>query len=276
MPLTSNNYYNPFTEPFLGSFVHSSSFLTNDSRMILEDIDLYHQPVPGPIVAGLFSAGMVLILIVGLYLHLEILFMLKKEDSILKSITKTFVYAQMMLWSICILLINLTNFVHTLPSMVTNFVCPLIRFLMYLCVNLVTFHSFVSATMRYFFIVHTEKVNSYGKEKVKTIFHVLSILIPLTITIWKAMDGVELDAMSFINKCYGTHHKVFLIETSTLNVFKRNFCEMENYEELEGYDLLIALGKQIFCMASMATMLIMGSNISEGFIYYKLFSHMNR
>ena len=276
MPLTRNNYYNPFTDSFLGAFAQSSSILPNDTSLNLENIDLYYQPVPRPDVAAVFSAIMVIILIFGLYLHLEILFMLKKEDSILNNITKTFVCAQMILWPVIIIIINLTNFVHTLPPMMTNFVCPLIWFLVYFCVNLVSFHSFVSATLRYFYIVHTNKVNSFGKEKVKKIFHAISMMIPLMITIWKAMDGVELDAMSFINKCYGKHHRVFLIETSTLNVFKRNFCEIENYAELEGYDIPIALGKQIFCVASMTTMLIMGSNLSEGFIYYKLFSHMNR
>ena len=105
---------------------------------------------------------------------------------------------------------------------------------------------------------------------------VLSILIPFVVTIWKVIDGSEVDAMSFINKCYGRQHKVFLIETSTVNVFKKSFCEVEGYEELEGVNKIISLGKQIICAASTITMLAMGSNLTEGFIYYKLFSHMNK
>ena len=97
---------------------------------------------------------------------------------------------------------------------------------------MVSFHSCLSATMRYYFIVHTEKVNSFGKERVKNIFLVLSILIPLVVTIWKAIDGSEVDAMSFINKCYSRQHKVFLIETLTVNVFKKSFCEVEGYDKL--------------------------------------------
>ena len=276
MPLNRNNYYNPFTDSFLGAFVPISSLLTNASTIILEDVDLYYQPVPNPILAGIFSAIVVIILIFGLYLHLEVLLMLKKEGGILKNITKIFIFAQITLWTVNSISVIITNFVHTFPPMIVNWICPLIWILIYFSMNLVTFHSFVSATMRYLYIVHTKKVDSFGKERMKKLFLVISVLIPLVVTIWKAMDGSELDSLSYINKCYGKHHKVFLIETSTANVFKKNFCEVANYSKLKGYEQLKALGQQIFCVASTTTMLIMGSNITEGFIYYKLFSYMNR
>ena len=276
MPLTKNNYYNPFAESFLGFLTKNPPMLLNDSQTILEDVDLYYQPVPHPIVAGIFSGIMVIMLILGMYLHLEVFIMVRKEDSILREVTKTYVFAQMTLGPVAIFTICITNFVHTFPPIMAKCICPLIWFSIYFCVNLISFHSVISATMRYLFIVHTESVNSYGKEKMKKIFYVISILMPLLVTFWKAIDGSELDSMSFINKCYGRHHKTFLFETSAANVFKKNFCEVTNYAELEIYDQFIALGKQIFCMASTATMVIMGFNVTECFIYYKLFSHMNR
>ena len=142
--------------------------------------------------------------------------------------------------------------------------------------NTIVFYSFIGAVMRYFFIVHTEKVNSYGKEKVKMIFLVLSILIPLTLRIWRVTDAAHLDALSYINRCYGRHHDSFLVETSTLNVLKKSFCQVANYENLKGNDKLMAIGRQIFCVGSTILSLVMGSNLTEGFIYYKLFSFMNK
>ena len=276
MLLTRYNLYHPYTGSFLGANAENSSTSSTDTNIFIDDIHLYHQPVPSPMVASLFLVVNVVIFIVGTYLHLNVLKRLRKEDSILKDITKTFVYANMTLWTDVVIILNVTNFIHTLPEMITSYLCPIFRFTLYLCVNLVTFHSFVSAIMRYFFIVHTNKVDGYGKEKVKTVFYWLSIFIPLIITVWKLVDGSEVDSMSFINKCYGHHHKVFLIETSSLNIFKKNFCGVENYAELVGYDKLVAIGKQLFCVASMITMIIMGSNMTEGFIYYKLFSYLNR
>ena len=275
MPLTRDNYYHPFTEEFLGAFSSNSS-IKDDDWMILEDIDLYNQPIPSPVIAGVFAVVTVMILILGSHLHLEIHLRLRKDESILKGITKTFVFANSTLFPVMIILLNVTNFIHTLPPIITNYICPVVRFTLYFTCNMVSFHSFLSATMRYYFIVHTEKVNIFGKEKVKSIFCVLSILIPFVVTIWKVIDGSEVDAMSFINKCYGRQHKVFLIETSTVNVFKKSFCEVEGYEELEGFNNIISFGKQIICAASTITMLVMGSNLTEGFIYYKLFSHMNK
>ena len=276
MVLTRCNRYNPYTRSFLGAYLDNSSISSNDAKIFLDDIDLYHQPVPSPMVASVSSIVNVAMFIAGTYLHLKVLKQLRKEDGILKSITKTFVYANITLWTDSIILSTVTNFIHTLPAMITDYLCPVFRFTLYLCVNLVFFHSFVSATMRYVFIVHTNKVDQYGQEKVKTIFHALSIFIPLMIAVWKLVDGSEVDSMSFINKCYGHHHKVFLIETSTINVFKKNFCGVENYADLVGYNKLVAIAKQIFCVASTITMIIMGSNMTEGFIYYKLFSYLNR
>ena len=143
--------------------------------------------------------------------------LVRKEDSILKRMTKTFVCANLTLWSAVIILINMMNFVHSLPPNFTDYICPVFQFTIYFSVNLVTFHSFVSASMRYLFIVHTDKVNEYGKERVKTIFHALSIVIPLIVTLWKVFDGSEVDSMSFINKCYGHHHRVFLIENKVVD-----------------------------------------------------------
>ena len=276
MPLSRHNYYNPFLGTFLGAFSNNESLSSTDNKIFLNDIDLYYQPVPSPLVAFFFSVVSAIMLIFGVYLHLEVLMGLKREDSILKQITKTFVYANMTLLTTAIICINVVNFIHSLSLEFTDYICPVLRFLLYLGVNFVSFYSFVSASMRYLFIVHTDEVDKYGKERVKTIFYALSILIPLMVTIWKVLDGSEVDAMSFINKCYGQHHKVFLIETSTVNVFKKSFCQVPNYGNQVGYDKLVAFCKQTFCMASTITMLIMGSNITEGLIYYKLFAHMNK
>ena len=276
MPLNSNHYYNPFTKSFLGAAMKDPISTSNATIMIFEEVDLYYQPVPNPFVAGPFSIIMVLILIIGWYLHLEVYLMVKKEDSILKNVSKAYVFAQMIFGPTAIISICFTNFVHNLPPATSKVICPVAWFLFYFCWNMISFHSFVSATMRYFFIVHTNKVKLYGKQNVKNAFFIASILIPMLITIWKAIDGSELDFMSFFNKCYGKHHKLFLVEISTAKVFKKNFCHVTNFIELEGFEKVTALGKQVFCIASTTTILIMGSNISEFFIYYKLFRYMDR
>ena len=227
-----NHFYNPFNSGFLGVFVPNSSYTANDSYISFEDIDLNYQPVPPPLASGIHAVLSVITLILGSYIHVRVMFCLKKDDSILKGITQVFVVTNLTLLILAISTSCTTNLVHTFPTIAVDYICPTIWFLNLQCINLITFYSFICALMRYFFIVHTEKVNSYGKEKVKTIFLVLSILIPLILTIWKAIDSGHLDALSYINRCYGRHHDYFLVETSRISVLKKSFCQVPNYSEL--------------------------------------------
>ena len=276
--ITRNNLYNPFTSPFLGVLVDDdSNSIALERDMLLEDIDLYFQPVPDPVTASIFLAIMIILIVIGVYLHIKVLKILKKENSLMKNLTRNFMISQLISWPLMAFLISITNFFHSFPSEISQWICPITWFLLYFCLNLMTMHSFFSALIRYFFIVHNERVQSWGKEKAKKLFEILSIMMPFLVTLWKANDGSELDTFSPFNKCYGKHHKTFLVETSTLNVLKKNFCEIPDYHEMKDYgEVIVAFSKNVICLTSTATMLIMGSNLSEGIIYYLLFSHMGR
>ena len=276
MLVAHNHLYHPFKEPFLGFAIDTQEQLLGRNTSILHDIDLYYQPVQDPGISFIFVLIMSLILLVGIYLHIKIFVGLKKENSIQQNVTMIFVVAQMIMWPVLVSLITLTNFIHPLNELIGQWICTTTWFLSYYLCNVISSHSFLVALMRYFFIVHSKKVQSWGKEKFKRLFLFLTVFIPLLITVCKASDGSELDAMSFFNKCYGKHHEVFLLETSTINIFKKTFCEMEKYNDGDLYSYFIALVKQFWCATSLVTMLIVGSNLSEALIYYRLFSHMNR
>ena len=273
-----NHFYNPFLDSFLGIWVPTKSDDRNfESGMILKDIDLYFQPVPDPITATIFLVIMMTLNCIGSYITIKVLSSLKNEESLLKNMTQNFMISQLILWPLILCVVSITNFTHSFPSEIVQWICPIAWFVIYLCLNLTISHSCFTAIMRYFFIVHNERVKVIGKKKVKKYFDVLSILVPLLLTLWKANDGSELDALSMFNKCYGKHHQTFLVETSTLNVFKKNFCNMPNYRNMNGYvEVIVAITKNILCLTSTCTILLFGSNLTEGIIYYLLFSHMNK
>ena len=276
MPLTQNNLYHPFRQSFLGFGIKHTGALVDANGSIVYDINLYYQPVHDPLISSFFAFVMALILFIGEYLHIKILLGLKKDTSILRNITIVFVSAQMILWPVHTLLITLTNFIHPLNEVFGQWICTTTWFMSYYLGNVIFSYSFNAALIRYIFIVHTKKAQSWGKEKVKRLFLFLSMVIPLLVTLFKASDGAELDALSFFNKCYGKHHNVFLVETSMLNIFKKSFCEMQSYDKGDVYGYFIALLKTILCTAGMTTMIIMGSNLFEALIYYRLFSYINR
>ena len=273
---TSKNIYHPFRDSLLGFFENENIASGNGTGFALEDISLYYQPVPDPRIATLFSFIWLALFFVGEYLYIKVLIMIRKEKGILEKISTLFVTAIMILTPVVMILTITTNFVHPLNELLGQWFCTTARFIIYFLTNVVLCHSFVVAVTRYCFIVHTSKVESYGKEKVQKLCLCLGIIVPLCITLWKITDGAELDSLSFINKCNGKHHESFLIETSTLNVFKKSFCGLGSYDERNAYSRLTAILKQLFCLASSALIMLMGSNITEGIIYYRLFSYMNR
>ena len=276
MILTRKNFYHPFNGSFLGIFQNETFSSENISGRYIEDINLYHQPVISPFIAGVFAIIMLIMCILGMYLHFKLFKILKTENSVLRDLTIIFVLAQIILWPLMILVITTTNFVYPLNKIVGQWFCTIPRFLIYFLVNIISSHSLMAALTRYLFIVHSAKVKVYGKERVIRLFLFLSISIPLIVTIWKVNDGSRLDVMSFVNNCNGKHHEVFLFETSTLNVLKKNFCGLGGNTDGDIYDQAIMLFKQLSCIGSMGSMLIMGSNVIEGIIYYRLFSYMNR
>jgi hypothetical protein len=136
--------------------------------------------------------------------------------------------------------------------------------------------SFIIAMMRYWFIVHEEKVQKYGKEKTKRIFAFLSVFIPLFLVIWGTAENTELDPLIFVNRCYGRDHKVFLINISPLEVFNPYYCKFGNYSDEGMYGIILEMFKRATCIFKTILMLLMACNLTEGIIYYKIFSHIKR
>ena len=130
--------------------------------------------------------------------------------------------------------------------------------------------------MRYLFIVHIEKVKFYGKKNVRKFFLVMSILVPFLLNVWRTVDSPAKDPMSFINKCTGDYHRVFLIESSSSHMNGKGFCPTMQYDEGDIYGKFIAVVGKISCFSRVLIALIMGFNFTEGFLYFKIFSHMMR
>ena len=201
---------------------------------------------------------------------------MKRENGVTKEITQLLVYVQLFFWPFWIVFADFTAFIYPMKDVVGEWYCYLGSFLFYFLGNIIISHSFISAFTRYFFILHQDKVNLYGKQEVKRFFLLLSVLIPLFVALWESLKGSELDSMSFINKCHGKYHNVFLIDSSTINTAKRNFCAFEFNHSGGTWSKILAQIRQILCISNQLIQLILGLNVVEGFLYYKILSHINR
>ena len=283
MVLEQKYLYHPFLQRSLGIFLKESATADELIGGSIENIDLYQQPVQEPFIATLFLGIKLCLLIVGEYLLIKVYRLMKEENGITKQITQLLVYVQFFFWPIWIVFAYSTAFIYPMKDVVGEWYCYLGSFLFYFLGNIIISHSFISAFARYFFILHQDKVNLYGRQEVKRFFLLLSVLLPLLMALRESLIGSELDSMSFINKCHGKYHNVFLIDSSTVDAAKRNFCAFEFNHSGGTWSKILAQIRQILCFANMGIQLsvfifqlILGLNVVEGFLYYKILSHINR
>ena len=271
MIVDKHNLYNPFPNTSFGFFVNTSSTGENN---IVDEIDLYYQPLLDPLLAIGFFLVKLFVILVGEIIGIRFLKTMKKENGLLKDITLLFVTWQMACHPI-LAFFDLTNsLVYPAAEVIGSWFCTLGWFVWGYGVRLALYNSFITALMRYLFVVHEDRVAAFGKEKLKKIFWYVSQLLPLFHILLKIAEGNS--TLSFINKCYGYDHKIFLSESTTLNVLKNKFWKAEESTINQALDVVLYVTMKIIKLVESIIFLIMGFNLSEIFIYIKIFSHLNR
>ena len=273
----NRHFYHPYSDEYFGFYsVHKHDYELHSLGFVLEDIDLYHQPLPEPIVASLFHIIRLILLMIGWVIYIKVWKMLDRENGLVKDVTKNYIIALMIGGTTFTIFSASTDFIHPINEIIGQWYCDLGWFVLYTSWFAMTFHSLIVSVMRYLFIIKEKKVETYGKEKVQNIFHFLSFFLPLLFMMWGIADKSEVDALSFFNKCNGNHHKVFLFDTSTLNVAKRNFCEHVEYDDEGSFGRIIAACRRYACIIRTLLILFMAFNFAEIFIYFKILTHMYR
>ena len=277
-PDGKHNFYHPFKNTSIRVTIEENAINKHQNGYIIGEIDLYYQPVQNPAIGITFFLIKLPILILGIFLNIKVLSLIKRETSVVNDVTKVATYAQMIFWSTFVFFTTVTDFVHPLNEILGQWVCEFGWFITYFFTSIFTLHSFLVALMRYCFIVHNDKFEKgFRKQKTERVFLFLSLFIPLLMVIWGAISRSELDILSYINKCNGKHHNVFLIETSTVDVLKRNFCEFDSYDSPNfPFGQIIDAIKRVSCIARTTVLVLMVLNFTEIVIYYKIFSHMIR
>ena len=270
---TKTQYYHPFEESSLSFSLKEGTISRNMTSCVVEAIDLYYQPLEKPWIATLFAFARIVIVILGESVNIKIWKMIKKETGILSDVTKLFVCTQMVYLPYLVFFIISTDFIHPLYGVIGQWYCTCGWVVFLFGGMIISSHSFVVAFMRYFFIIHETRAKAFGKEKAQNLFFYLSILIPFIFVVTGAIEGTELTWMSFINKCYGKHHKVFLNE---LSGFKQKLLKLGPEESKDHYSIILAILWRVFKTFRTTILLLMGFNTAEGILYYKILSHLNR
>ena len=276
MSLKDYHFYHPFKNSTFGFLSESQTYLANNvTGNLIEHIDMYYQPLENPFIAVSFSSLKLIFILIGELINIKLLMVIRKEaKSILTDVTKLFVICQMIYHPILECILVTTNLIHPVDEIFGEWFCTLAWFSVNFFVRVALYNSFIVAVMRYIFIIHEARVAAYGKENIKRLFLYLTIGIPLLHMALKLPESSSM--FSFIKKCYGEDHKVFLAKTSTLNVLNSNFWKLKSYSIYQFDDLFIDIGKKICKIVDTLLLLIMGFNITEGALYCRIFLHLNR
>ena len=273
MNLNSNNFYHPFPNSSfrfpLNDDLHPWNW--SDIEMV-DEINLYYQPLEKPSIVITFFIIKLLVICIGEVICAKLFATLKKETGLLTDITKLFILSQMILHPILLCFELVINTIYPVHAIVGGWFCFLDWLLWGIFMRIGLNNSFIAALMRYLYIVHEERVQAYGKDKVKRWFLLFSITIPVIQFTLQALDGSP--RLSFVNKCFGNDHRIFLIETSTLNIFKGKFLKLDGpYIDI---DLIREIGIRICKIVEATLFLLMGFNIAEMFFYFKILTKIDR
>ena len=269
--------YHPFKNSSFGFFPIDSKYQAqSDNGIFVEDIDLYYQPLPSPINAGLFFLARAIMVTIGEFIHIKVYKMIEKEKGLVHDLSTLYLRFQMFYVPFWLIFTTCTDFIHPLNEVIGQWFCSIGWVIIYFCATLLAIHSFIVALIRYFFILYRKQMEAIGKEKVKRFFFILHLLVPLMMVLWTGIEGSETEWFSFLNKCYGKDHKRFLTDLAPPDVFKRSFCMLENYDYTGPFGDMVGVIRRISCAASKIIYVVMGSNLIEGILYFKILSNLNR
>ena len=275
MHLKHYHLYNPYKEPTFGFLWEDSKTTGNDTiGQLVDDIDFYYQPLEPPWIAIIFFFVRLTIIFIGEIIGKKVVIMTREETGILSEITLMFISIQMIFHPILIFFELSVNLIHPINEIIGPWICTVGWLFYNVSTKIVLNYSFFAAIMRYVFVVHDDRVGRYGKEKVKRHFLYLYLTITIAQIVMKAVDGTS--RLSFINKCYGRDHEIFLIETSSLSVLKRKFWTSAQNQDKTMLDLLLHMIKRIIKILDTIAFLALGFNLTEVIVYRTIFSHLDR
>ena len=276
MEIIKSHGYNPFNRSSLGFISADKTSKSRSKGFMIEDINLYHQPVEGPDIALLFFLVKLTVLIIGLKVNLKVLKVMKRQNSLLTEITMVLTYAQIIICPLNLIHSTTVVSIHPLNEVIGNWYCHLASVLIDIYGILILSNSMFCAMMRYVFIIEHARIRAYGRERVKRYFLILYIVNCLIGVIWVRIEGPELSIIQNVNKCFGKDHKMFLLETSTMNVLKHRFWEYSVSRSGDFYQEAIQILRSISKACRMTLFCVMGFNVIEGILYYKIINYMNR
>ena len=215
----------------------------------------------------------VLLFGLGVILQLRIIVVARKEKDTTWQIYICHSSLLIICYSFTIFFSGLMNFGPSTSIYTGSWICYFALSLHVYCYYAITSHTLLVAVMKFIFIVHLEKVIAFGKEKVKLIFLLINLCLPLFWTTL-AILSYENNSTPSINTCF--QQLVLSTNTTSSGTIKTIFCEFGHQAKVWEHGYILYIIKRCCCIFLEIVYVAISSNLPEAFFYYKIFRKMRR
>ena len=236
-PVGHYSFYNPFKQSQLAFLIQTNNLsrefdlshhLPPERMFLLSDMDLYGQPIQNPVLSlALFLPIQVLFVASAICIQLRTLQMLKQEKSIHDGMMTTQARIHIFYWPLFVASITLTDNIYPVSALLPPMFCSVLKFCQQFCEFSFILYTFYAALLRYLCCLHTEKVNTIGRDKVITRVYWAFYLHVFFWTVFTIFTSFNLDHSPMINSCHGNYHAIFLMEKSPLHMMRRHSCALD-------------------------------------------------
>jgi hypothetical protein len=141
-------------------------------------------------------------------------------------------------------------------------------------------HSFILSVMKYTIIVHCLKVRSFGYEKAQTIFFwinaIHSVCSNVIFSIVRLDYFVIYDGVSVTNRCLGVSDIISSQDANRSATKLHNMCEITEPTYNYSVEYFVYVCRTSLCWVNVIFLYLNFWNVTECFVYFKIFRFMNR
>ena len=219
----------------------------------------------------------VLLFSIGLPIHLKIISVCWKEkDGKTWYIHLIHSAALIIHFFFSILFHTIAHVLPNLSSLTGEWLCYCILFARINGYCIIAFNSLLVAVMKYTFIVHDEKARLIGEEKLKKLFLIVAFSVPFTSATIASVTK-DINGFTDLVSCFGMKE----VEDEKYDTWKKNLVKFfvcnhgwTDHDIEENYGLYVF--QQSLCGIRTGVTMLINTNFPEAFLYFKIFSKMNR
>ena len=232
---------------------------------------------PTEVALGVYVFGMY---VLGLYLHSKVISVCMKEKhsswtlDIIGSCVTMFYYGQMLIMRV------ITDIIDDLYLFTGEWFCyTYIAFHFYGLFH-VSMHSMVIALFKYISIVWHNKAEDIGRDKIKTIFNLISIISPafvIAIFLLSRPDFFTVyRGMHVTNTCLGKGDLNLTMSVNGSASKLHDLCEISKPIVEFSFETVVYIARRLLCWTNVILFYLNLWNVTECIIYIRIFGNMRR